>query len=161
MFSTITTGLNRLLSDTVTRVYLANLLTFNLKSVFQMISLGSAILGCLNKELEISAHNLRTVWNGCGSVNAVQWLPKKNKSDKHDSVWRQIPSWWLYYNIIWFTELRVPFSGNKLSGWNVTFWCCDWSAGCGRTGVLCVIDYTWNLLKKRVRHAWSYQYICI
>lgn len=30
--------------------------------------------------------------------------------------------------------------------------CCDCSAGCGRTGVLCVIDYTWNLLKKKVRH---------
>ena len=26
--------------------------------------------------------------------------------------------------------------------------CC--SAGCGRTGVLCVIDYTWNLLKRQV-----------
>ncbi|KAK2851865.1 hypothetical protein Q5P01_008141 [Channa striata] len=27
--------------------------------------------------------------------------------------------------------------------------CIHCSAGCGRTGVLCVIDYTWNLLKKR------------
>lgn len=30
--------------------------------------------------------------------------------------------------------------------------CCDCSAGCGRTGALCVIDYTWNLLKKQVRY---------
>lgn len=29
---------------------------------------------------------------------------------------------------------------------------CDCSAGCGRTGALCVIDYTWNLLKKQVRY---------
>lgn len=29
--------------------------------------------------------------------------------------------------------------------------CCVCSAGCGRTGALCVIDYTWNLLKKQVR----------
>nr|XP_040049035.1 tyrosine-protein phosphatase non-receptor type 22 isoform X3 [Gasterosteus aculeatus aculeatus] len=28
--------------------------------------------------------------------------------------------------------------------------CIHCSAGCGRTGVLCVIDYTWNLLKKRM-----------
>ncbi|XP_034731632.1 tyrosine-protein phosphatase non-receptor type 22 isoform X2 [Etheostoma cragini] len=27
--------------------------------------------------------------------------------------------------------------------------CIHCSAGCGRTGVLCVIDYTWNLLKKQ------------
>ncbi|XP_031146458.1 tyrosine-protein phosphatase non-receptor type 22 isoform X2 [Sander lucioperca] len=28
--------------------------------------------------------------------------------------------------------------------------CIHCSAGCGRTGVLCVIDYTWNLLKKQM-----------
>ncbi|KAM9855971.1 tyrosine-protein phosphatase non-receptor type 22 [Aulostomus maculatus] len=28
--------------------------------------------------------------------------------------------------------------------------CIHCSAGCGRTGVLCVIDYTWNLLKKHM-----------
>ncbi|XP_034550761.1 tyrosine-protein phosphatase non-receptor type 22 isoform X2 [Notolabrus celidotus] len=28
--------------------------------------------------------------------------------------------------------------------------CIHCSAGCGRTGALCVIDYTWNLLKKQV-----------
>ncbi|XP_058266528.1 tyrosine-protein phosphatase non-receptor type 22 isoform X2 [Hemibagrus wyckioides] len=32
---------------------------------------------------------------------------------------------------------------------NVPF-CIHCSAGCGRTGVLCVIDYTWNLLKKQM-----------
>lgn len=31
--------------------------------------------------------------------------------------------------------------------WNS--WIC--SAGCGRTGALCAIDYTWNLLKRQVR----------
>uniref|UniRef100_A0A673C9U5 protein-tyrosine-phosphatase n=1 Tax=Sphaeramia orbicularis TaxID=375764 RepID=A0A673C9U5_9TELE len=28
--------------------------------------------------------------------------------------------------------------------------CIHCSAGCGRTGALCVIDYTWNLLKKQM-----------
>lgn len=32
----------------------------------------------------------------------------------------------------------------------MTFRCSVCSAGCGRTGALCVIDYTWNLLKKEV-----------
>lgn len=41
----------------------------------------------------------------------------------------------------------------SLSCYLLTNNCCYFSAGCGRTGALCVIDYTWNLLKKQVRYS--------
>lgn len=34
---------------------------------------------------------------------------------------------------------------------NCVFKLCIHSAGCGRTGAICAIDYTWNLLKAGVR----------
>lgn len=51
----------------------------------------------------------------------------------------------ILHSTIFIDHLRVM----KIMVENMTFRC-DCSAGCGRTGALCVIDYTWNLLQKQV-----------
>lgn len=53
----------------------------------------------------------------------------------------------ILHSTIFIDHLHVM----KIMVENMTFRC-DCSAGCGRTGALCVIDYTWNLLQKQVRY---------
>lgn len=51
----------------------------------------------------------------------------------------------------WLITLNCPQADVIFTCFFFLFGCCRCSAGCGRTGALCVIDYTWNLLKNQVR----------